>query len=89
MDSEKFFSNKKCKYFPCHKTDNAENFNCMFCYCPLYALGENCGGNYTYTKSGIKNCENCDIPHTENGILHIEKKLSEILNLAKKSTENG
>ncbi len=40
-----------------------ENFNCLFCYCPLYALGEDCGGNYIYTESGIKNCINCGIPH--------------------------
>ncbi len=84
MDSEKFFSNKNCKYFPCHKTDDEENFNCMFCYCPLYALGENCGGNFEFTKSGIKSCENCDIPHSKDGVLHIEKKLSEILDLAKR-----
>ena len=42
----KFFQNKLCEYFPCHKTRNTDTFNCLFCYCPLYALGENCGGNY-------------------------------------------
>ena len=32
---------------PCHKTVG-ESFNCLFCYCPLYALGDQCGGNFTY-----------------------------------------
>ena len=40
-----FFCNAECEFFPCHKTNDLENFNCLFCYCPLYALGENCGGN--------------------------------------------
>ena len=40
----KFFQNKKCEYFPCHKGIPEENFNCLFCYCPLYTLGKSCGG---------------------------------------------
>ena len=35
----KFFSHRECEYFPCHETDDMENFSCMFCYCPLYAMG--------------------------------------------------
>lgn len=85
MDDEKFFSNKNCKYFPCHKTDDEENFNCMFCYCPLYALGENCGGNFVYTKSGVKSCENCDLPHKRNASEHIDEKLVEIIKMTKKA----
>ena len=38
-----FFQNRACEYFPCHETDDPEHFNCLFCYCPLYALGELCG----------------------------------------------
>ena len=34
-----FFQNTDCEYFPCHKTAHPERFNCLFCYCPLYALG--------------------------------------------------
>ena len=41
----KFFQNKKCEYFPCHKGIPEEDFNCLFCYCPLYTLGKSCGGN--------------------------------------------
>ena len=54
-----FFSNKECEYFPCHKGADPENFNCLFCYCPLYALGDKCGGNFRITEKGIKDCTNC------------------------------
>ena len=43
-----FFRNQECEFFPCHKTDDPDNFNCLFCYCPLYALKDKCGGNFTY-----------------------------------------
>lgn len=59
--SYKYFQNDKCEYFPCHKIKNIENFNCMFCYCPLYAY--DCGGQYTTTENNIKDCSNCLIPH--------------------------
>ena len=36
----KFFSHRECEYFPCHKGADPERFNCLFCYCPLYLLGE-------------------------------------------------
>ena len=35
-----FFCHKECEFFPCHETKDPENFNCLFCYCPLYALGK-------------------------------------------------
>ena len=38
-----FFQHKECEFFPCHKTNKPEDFNCLFCYCPLYALGNQCG----------------------------------------------
>ena len=47
-----YFSNKECEYFPCHKGADPENFNCLFCYCPLYALGDKCGGNFKFTDKG-------------------------------------
>jgi len=58
-----FFSNRDCEYFPCHAGADPENFNCLFCYCPLYFLGERCGGNFSYTKSGVKDCSGCQRPH--------------------------
>ena len=59
-----FFSHQECEFFPCHKGADPENFNCLFCYCPLYALGRECGGNFRYLDSGIKDCTNCLLPHS-------------------------
>ena len=58
-----FFCHRDCEYFPCHEGVEEEDFNCLFCYCPLYFLGSRCGGHFTYTKSGIKNCVGCTVPH--------------------------
>ena len=58
-----FFQNSDCECFPCHETDVPEDFNCLFCYCPLYALGRECGGKFVYNESGIKCCDGCDVPH--------------------------
>lgn len=58
-----YFANTKCEYFPCHEGADPEHFNCLFCYCPLYALGPDCGGKYTYLENGVKDCSNCLIPH--------------------------
>jgi Zn-finger protein len=70
----KFFQHRDCEYFPCHEVKNPENFNCLFCYCPLYALGSECGGNFSYTDKGIKNCMSCSFPHQqENFDLVLEK----------------
>ena len=65
-----FFSNKECEYFPCHAGADPENFNCLFCYCPLYALGDKCGGNFRMTETGIKDCTNCQLPHTSDILEH-------------------
>ncbi|SMB96167.1 Zn-finger-like domain-containing protein [Desulfonispora thiosulfatigenes DSM 11270] len=83
----KFFQNNKCEYFPCHKIDNQKEFNCLFCYCPLYALKDKCGGNFIYTK-GIKDCSKCSIPHVDNGYEHIMSKIGQIIKLASKDNIN-
>ncbi len=57
-----FFQNKQCEYFPCHPTDCPGQFNCLFCFCPLYPYPE-CGGVYTLIRSGIKDCSVCLLPH--------------------------
>ena len=44
MANYDFFQNKACEYFPCHQGADPETFSCLFCYCPLYALGDQCGG---------------------------------------------
>lgn len=58
-----FFQNRDCEYFPCHPGADPETFSCIFCYCPLYALGDKCGGNFSYTENGIKDCTHCLRPH--------------------------
>lgn len=58
----KFFQNKKCEFFPCHKTDNKKDFNCLMCFCPLYHIND-CGGNFKILKNGLKDCTDCLIPH--------------------------
>lgn len=62
-NSYHFFENRGCQYFPCH--NGLRDFNCLFCYCPLYAK-EHCAGNPEYKeKNGklIKVCTNCTFPH--------------------------
>ncbi len=73
-NSSRFFKNQECAYFPCHKVENNEDFNCMFCYCPLYPL-ENCGGNFTLTEKGIKDCSDCLVPHNAKNYDYIISKL--------------
>lgn len=72
-NSYRFFSNRACKCFPCHEVNNKDNFNCLFCYCPLYFL-EDCGGNFKMSY-GIKDCSNCMIPHSVNGYDYICDKI--------------
>ena len=83
-NSERFFQNRECKYFPCHPKADPESFNCLFCYCPLYALGEKCGGNYHWTETGIKDCTDCLVPHSAGGYDYIIRKFPEIAELAKR-----
>lgn len=74
-----FFQNTKCEMFPCHKIDDTENFNCLFCYCPLYHLGNKCGGNFKFTGTGIKSCIDCNIPHQKENYDLINRRLKDIL----------
>lgn len=84
MEHYKFFQNEKCEYFPCHKCENTAEFNCLFCYCPLYALGDKCGGNFRYTAGGIKDCSNCLVPHKRGNYDYMMEKMGEVMELAKK-----
>ena len=77
-NSSSFFCNKDCKYFPCHKVEDTDTFNCLFCYCPLYMLGERCGGHFRYTKRGIKDCTLCTIPHRPDSAEYIRTRFAEI-----------
>ncbi len=77
--SYRFFSNKKCEFFPCHETEDLEEFNCLFCYCPLYSLGEKCGGNPVFLENGIKDCSQCVFPHKK-------QNYDKVINALKKET---
>ena len=84
MEHYRFYQNKECEYFPCHRCKDASDFNCLFCYCPLYALGDGCGGNFTYTDQGIKDCSGCLRPHRADSYDNIMKDMSKVLELAKR-----
>lgn len=75
----RFFSHTKCEYFPCHQTSTPQDFNCLFCYCPLYTLGKACGGNFTYTENGCKDCSGCMIPHRREGYDYVIGKYGELV----------
>lgn len=75
--SYQFFSNKECEFFPCHKIEDSEEFNCLFCYCPLFSLGKECGGNPVFLKNGVKDCSNCTFPHKKQNydkVIEVLKK---------------
>ena len=82
-----FFRHDKCEYFPCHEGIDPADFNCLFCYCPLYFLGERCGGKFFYTKTGVKNCVNCTVPHERANYGRITAILKANLDKAGKSEE--
>ena len=77
-DSSHFFQNRECRSFPCHQGVKEEDFNCLFCYCPLYILGKNCGGNCRYTKRGVKSCVNCAFPHDRENYDRVIARFPEI-----------
>ena len=77
-NSYKFFSNSSCEYFPCHGLPRAEEFNCLFCYCPLYSMREHCEGLFTYTAKGLKCCAECHLPHLPQYYDTVIGKLEEI-----------
>lgn len=54
-NSWKYFVNKECEFFPCHKGADSDNFSCLQCYCPIYW---HCG-----TRKGGLDCKDCMFPH--------------------------
>lgn len=77
-----YVQNRGCRYFPCHEVADERDFNCLFCFCPLYFIGE-CGGHFSILESGIKDCSECRIPHRKDNYEYIIRKLEE--NMARKS----
>ncbi len=80
-----FFQNRDCEYFPCHPTADPETFSCLFCFCPLYALGDSCGGNFTYTGQGIKDCTHCLRPHRQENYKDVCKQTERVICMTKKT----
>ena len=77
-NSYRYFENRECQYFPCHK--GVDEFNCMFCYCPLYGK-EKCPGTPEYVErigKRIKICDNCTFPHKAENYDVIVQILSKI-----------
>lgn len=79
----KFFNNAACEYYPCHDMEPGK-LNCLFCFCPLYALGPDCGGNFTYVgeNADIKDCSRCTVPHRRENYDYIMGRYQEIQRLA-------
>ena len=77
-----FYQNRACEYFPCHSGVPEAEFNCLFCYCPLYALGETCGGNCHYTQAGVKSCVDCAFPHRRENYEAVLRRFPELQRLA-------
>ena len=82
-----FFQNRKCEYFPCHEGVAEDDFNCLFCFCPLYALGRKCGGACEYTEQGIKDCTRCAFPHVRSNYDAVLARFEQIAELAKKQDD--
>ena len=84
MKHYQFFQNKDCEFFPCHGGVEERDFNCLFCYCPLYTLGEKCGGDFGYTEAGVKSCVNCAFPHRRENYEALLRRFPELCALARK-----
>ena len=67
----RYIQNLDCAYFPCH---GLQEQNCKFCFCPLYQLIE-CGGTYTKTPNGVKDCSSCLLVHSGDSHEYVISKL--------------
>ena len=81
----RFFQNRECEYFPCHKGIDEADFNCLFCFCPLYALGKKCGGQCRYNEHGNKVCTDCAFPHRRENYPAIIARYAQIMEVVHQS----
>jgi Zn-finger protein len=82
--------NLACPYFPCHTGVDPASFNCLFCYCPLYALGPRCGGAYAYTAGGVKDCSGCTRLHDGDvGAALVRERFADLAGLAREGAPAG
>lgn len=81
----KFFNHTACEFYPCHDM-KPEELNCLFCFCPLYCLGEACGGNPRYVgeHNDIKDCSACTLPHRRENYDYVMGKFQEIVEAMRK-----
>ena len=79
-----FFRTRNVSIFPAMRGADKETFSCLFCYCPLYCLGDKCGGSFTYTENGIKDCSGCLKPHRRENYGKIMEKMGDVMEVAKK-----
>ena len=84
-NSSHFFQNRACEHFPCHEGIPEEDFNCLFCFCPLYTLGKRCGGNWRYTDKGTKSCRECIFPHERENYDQMISRFEEIKAVVRRS----
>ena len=73
----KCFSHRECEYYPCHKGADPDHFNCLFCYCPMYLLGRECGGEFKFLANGVKDCSDCQFPHRPENYEKVVEKLQQ------------
>ena len=83
------FSHRECEFFPCHEGADKDNFNCLFCYCPLYSLGKRCGGEFVYLPNGVKDCSGCLFPHRKENYRTVIEKLTDSARTMAEKKEKG
>lgn len=67
-NSYKFFENRSCRFYPCHK--GLKELNCLYCFCPIFPQRKN---NAVCLVCGP--CENCTFPHKAKNYSRIIKML--------------
>ncbi|QZE15796.1 cysteine-rich small domain-containing protein [Halosquirtibacter laminarini] len=87
-ENYKFSQHKACEFFPCHKVKDDSTFNCLFCYCPLYMLKDQCGGSFKYT-NGVKDCSDCLLPHSPKAFDHVMSKMGDIIAIGSQKVETS
>jgi Zn-finger protein len=56
MEKYKYFVNKECEHYPCHKGVPEGEWSCLFCYCPWFWSCGSKGNNGEL-------CIACNMPH--------------------------
>lgn len=87
-DKYSYFSHRECEFFPCHPGADPDDFNCLFCYCPLYMLGERCEGSFSYLDNGIKDCSACLYPHLRENYGAVNARFHEIAEAMRKNDKD-